>query len=194
MKSTPDTHPDHALIKNGITGMQEVADSLNRNVSQGRFKAYFREIIKQADGLKQSGRVLLHQEIIVRCEASKKNIILLLFNDLLVHLPETKLKNKAIYGDERYQWPMNLIWIKENREFTKIIGPSGKYKIRTTDIQAWKPQLETAIKEYLSKQDYSDKDEEVSLYSAYRYGSYEFEPTVGNFSGRWNYGKVYNIF
>lgn len=39
-----------------------------------------------------------------------------LFNDVLVHLKNTKNKKKTNVSSTEYTWPLQLVWIKDNPE------------------------------------------------------------------------------
>ena len=167
--------------------MERVAVDINRHVSQSKFKSAFADIInKGGQGLRNSQRVMIHENI-ARCESARKNIAIFIFNDLFVHMTESKAKNRALCADPRYQWPMELVWIQQKKSYTKIIGPSGYYKFRTSEISEWKYQLEKAISDHLAT---IDSSEPLTLESETREGSYLFQESNTSFSGIWKIGKV----
>jgi len=167
--------------------MQRGADDLNKNVQRSQFKNKFVELAqKGAQGLVQKGRSMIY-EATVRCERKRKNIVLYIFNDLLVHLSETKTKNKANLLLLRHQWPMDLVWLKEDKEYIRVKGPTDTYKFRQSDVAEWLPQLREAISAYLT---FKHPKENVTLTSSQRQGTFRFPTTKALFTGTWNMGRV----
>ena len=166
--------------------MQKVADSINQHVKQSKFKDSYSEIMLKAKELKNKDRILIN-EITLKCEQKRKNVALYLFNDLFIHLSETKAKNKSNLSHKRYHWPLELIWIKERGDFTKITGPCDSYRFRTSEISPFLSCLQKAISDRLSS---LEMPENIVLSSSIRYASYDFQKTNSSFTGKWKNGKV----
>src|SRR3990167_2015537 len=105
LRSTAKEHIDFELLTNAIPEMEKVAEHVNKNVQQAKFHKKFVEITAKAKSLNQLNRMLIF-ETVTRCELKKKNITFFLFNDLLVHLTETKARNKSTLALPQHQVPL----------------------------------------------------------------------------------------
>ena len=61
----------------------------------------------------------------IRGVAKEAKLQIWLFNDVLVHLKNTKNKKKTNVSSTEYTWPLQLVWIKDNLEK----DPEGFYFI-----------------------------------------------------------------
>ena len=129
-------------------------------------------------------------KIVARCELKKKNIALFVFNDLFIHLSESKAGNLVNLSLKKYQWPLELVWISErSTDFVKFTGPDNKYKFRTTDVLEMLNPVRRAITDRLKE---LDPPEALDVTSPYRFGSYEFLAKQSTFSGKWKNGRPFD--
>ena len=187
LRNTPEDHPDRELIDRAIKEMQRVADELNKNVHHSQFKSKFSEIAqKGAKGLVQKGRIMLFEGT-ARCENKKKPIAVFLFNDLFIHLSETRAKNKANLLLPAHQWPLSLIWLTQDEEFVCIKGPTDSYRFRLAEMSELLPQLSETVNSFLM-----GTCPGSTIETDLRKGTFTFPETSASFTGEWKRGKMAN--
>ena len=122
-----------------------------------------------------------------------------LFNDVLVHLTNTKSKKKTNVASTKHTWPLELVWVKDIPEIepsdTKfpysflLVGPRTTYTLRfpdPTDKGKWMKVISDAIASCLTEENSPDAKRMC------RYGTYEFpDKDRGSYTGWWKFGKIH---
>ena len=191
--------------------MQAIANNLNSNISVAEQSMKFMKLSQEgASALLEAHRSLVY-EATIRCENKKKNICFYLFSDILVHLSDTKAKNKINLTMPQSQLPLHLVWINkktyDNEYYWEIIGPSSIcYRLPTDDTVSdklvdflFKSLLDHVQKhecrDFIDIQSFSPPPITKSLHLDHpvRYGSYTFLDQI-SYHGFWYNGLVRFFF
>lgn len=192
LKHTDKTHPDYENIKSALLRINEVAAYVNESVRKSdNAKKLISLSVKGAnfDNLIAPHRYMIREGPLKVIEAKKKEIKhFFLFNDLLVHIKESLLKEGRDLSSNEYAWPINLIWLPETETNLKkvlLIGPNGSMYVKFPDI-SWLNDLRDAIKRQCNL--LNENDETANNNNSHRKGKYTF-PSGATYEGDWIDGR-----
>ncbi|MDP2438552.1 MAG: hypothetical protein Q8P67_22645, partial [archaeon] len=134
-RKTDAAHPDFQSLTEAGEMLEKTAQYLESNITQAENnKRLLQLAAKGAKGLLASHRVLIREGTITAelvGKPKKFKLRLTLFNDLLVHLSETKSKKKSNMEQQKHQWPLYLVWLKDlvdAQQEEKFLNPKEKEK------------------------------------------------------------------
>jgi hypothetical protein len=116
LKNTPRSHADHLKISTALGKMADTAAYINNSIRETENNKKFLKLAagnKGAKGLIAPHRMML-METTFFDKQKKRPCYIWLFNDILIHMSETKAKNLKNLENPDYQWPLSLVWTNEN--------------------------------------------------------------------------------
>jgi RhoGEF domain len=126
LSKTPDDHPDAKILRSCTDEISRVAAYLDKNMAESANNKRMLDIgsklrTDNAPDLLRAHRKLLCETVTTAtCEllgvarqnsfSGVRKLRLVLFNDILVHVSESK--GESSLGDAKHHWPLNLVWIQ----------------------------------------------------------------------------------
>eukprot|EP01094_Clydonella_sp_ATCC50884_P017236 TRINITY_DN2962_c0_g1_i1.p1 TRINITY_DN2962_c0_g1~~TRINITY_DN2962_c0_g1_i1.p1 ORF type:complete len:713 (+),score=283.44 TRINITY_DN2962_c0_g1_i1:127-2139(+) len=199
---TDDTHVDFANLSSALELYESVMEYLDADITldENRKKFMSMSKMKGAQQLIKAHRVLIKEEVLGlggdrTDKKSKTKVQLWLFNDVVVHLKTTKSKSKTNIASAKHTWPLNLTWLKDQKDDTSdaklpycfsLVGPLKTLNLRFPDPrskQDWWKEIENAVKAVLNDQ--------IAPDDVTRYGEYSFPDEKGKYDGWWCFGRIH---
>lgn len=135
LRKTDPAHPDYLALQEACKMLEATANYLDKNIKEAENnKRLLKLAAEGASGLLASHRVLVREGTITASSEKKQKkfkLRLTLFNDLLVHLSESKSKKKSNMEQQKHQWPLYLVWLKDLLDAEleeKYLNPKEKEK------------------------------------------------------------------
>lgn len=202
VRHTPQEHPDHNLLKQALAKVDDVAVKIDKGLHEYEKQQRLLEISTQStfQGLLAAHRRLLREGEVATAAVGGGKLQLLIFNDILVPFPKSKLSKlgaskKAIADSKEFQWPLELVWLKDdpsldkkNQYFFDIMGPSKVYniKVNTAEEKAqWLRELRNAMEGAKNIQQHPINKELGDR----RWGVFQFRNSV-YYEGDWRSGML----
>src|SRR3989338_8615097 len=115
---TPVDHPDHEPLQKALEQIllvsTEVDSKIHEHEQRQRLLSAAAHIGKKASTLIRADRKLIKDAVVMfvtpECTKISKGLHLWLFNDMLAHV--TTSKSSSNVASTKYQWPLELIWLK----------------------------------------------------------------------------------
>jgi len=214
LRKTPPDHPDHTNISQALTSFEDVMQYLDANITKAENVKKYMAItkIKGGDRIIQAHRVLIADGILhlkskkqgdgkgtikmrLGSKIKEAKLQIWLFNDVMIHLKKSISKKRDISSTE-YTWPLELIWIKDNKEQDIhdpkmpysfiLVGPRKTYTVRFVTVDEkvkWMNTIKSAVSKVLNDENAPDDH--------HRYGHYKFPKEEGEYEGWWKFGRIH---
>lgn len=194
LKRTAKIHPDYMNLSKAYASMQEVATHINEGVRKTERNKNFIELGSRMD---ISQLLAPHRELVKEAmrncmeggKKDKSSFQLLLFSDLFVHVPKSRLKKAGVLVKPDYNWPLTLLWVVGvEGSLLELIGP-GPSRLTVMceseeEAKGWKNAIEAATERCLAS-----LGKKTELTDA-RDGSFTFE-NGSEYSGKWMRGMMH---
>jgi len=143
---------------------------------------------------------LLYETVFAEGGTKARKIHCIIFNDIIVLVPDSKAKQVSNFEKPKYQCPLHLLWLEvqsskiKNPNAFGLIGPLADYTFVSEEHALWTQRIQQAIEKHMETlaktQDASlhmERELHMKWNDAQRYGSYVF-PEGQCFSGYWSQG------
>jgi len=196
LKNTETSHPDHANLTNAVQAIQGIASHVNESIRQSQLDHLLIGLIEK--GISASDLLAPHRHLIKedtlylydRGTRTKERHLILLFNDVFVHIPHSKVKSSRHFTSPTYNWPLNLLWVSSSKiggaDNFEIVGPHGSFTVFVAspeDKKTWINVLKTEIKKNINH-----ALNETPLLGSNRSASFVFSDG-SSYEGSWLNGK-----
>eukprot|EP01087_Luapelamoeba_hula_P006534 TRINITY_DN1660_c0_g1_i2.p1 TRINITY_DN1660_c0_g1~~TRINITY_DN1660_c0_g1_i2.p1 ORF type:complete len:888 (-),score=159.27 TRINITY_DN1660_c0_g1_i2:4-2667(-) len=208
LRHTPKEHKDYPLLQKALTMVEEVANSLDKDLHAHEQRQRYVELAVAvgAENLLMAHRRFLKEGELPLIGAGANRLHLFLFNDILVPYSQSAINKfggekwmnhkKAVIARPENQWPLELVWINDIESTEKeknvhkfeIVGPSRSYTVKLASAEEKSSWLK-AFQEAMESCPNMVRDETNKLRGPKRFGAHTFKNKT-RYTGEWLSGQI----